>query len=185
MGSEEGAGTFHEQAASAIPFICRWECLVPRGQAARPPLAQWVLCPRHPAAAGGAAPLCQVRGVSHGHGPRSRGWGQQRGLAAPEHLVPARGWGEVGQPVRGQPMVLRRLPKCCIWGFWERQETQRHLFCFSVSRGFNGEHCAERSFPLHLQSPVPVGPAAVLGSPGLAVGKSHGGNNPRVAMLSR
>lgn len=48
-GEEERAGTFHGQAASAVPFICFWERLVPRGQAARPPLARSVPCPRHSA----------------------------------------------------------------------------------------------------------------------------------------
>lgn len=185
MGGEERAGTFHEQAASAIPFICCWECLVPRGQAARPPLARWVLCPRHPAAARGAAPLCQVLGVSHGHGPRSRGWGQQRGLAAPEHLVPAPVCKRLGRSwttsTHGSPAASEMLHM----GFLGKAGNTASFILFSVSRGFNRERCAEWSFPLHLQSPVPVGPAAVLASPGLAVSKSHGSNNPCLAMLSR
>lgn len=120
--------------------------------------------------------------------PRSPGWGEQRGSASPQHLVPApackrlgRSWTTSTRSAWCPPAALEMLHMGFFGG---RLGNTASFILFSISKGLNAEHCAERSFPLHLQSPFPVGPAVELGVPGLAVSKSHGGNDPCSAMLS-
>ena len=174
-GGEERAGTFHGRAASAVPFICHWERLDPRAG-----------CPAAPRPVGampvGRRILAPVPGVSHGHVPWAE-VGSQVGCPQPSHTC-ARGWGDVGQPVEVQPMVLWWLPKHCTWGFVGRIGNTESFISFFDSRCFNGEHCAAQPSPLCPQSPDPAGPVVALGSPGLAVSKSHGSNDPCSAMLT-